>query len=412
MKLFILGFSLLHSTAFLLSAQSNIPQPTHLVVQIAPAPGVPLGKTEEVFYYYDNNGNCFESKTNAWDDTTWVLHARGYYTLNLAGKPTEILERRWDLTTSTLVDNRRTTIGYHTDGQENYRKSELWNSSANMWETGIIQASTFDSTGQLVEFTFSTYAAGMQINGDRSINFYESAGRISAQVKQGWQNGLWQNTGKIEYVYDDSDNEFDTAYARSWNELDSIWAEVSTRSFQTLTSLQRVVLSESLENGDWVPSTLITTNYDANQQVLEQYSENWNTVDMVWVIQNKYEYAYNADQSLLQFKYAYRDNNTGGLHLFIVVDYDYDFYPVSTQLADIQSEVTISPNPAADFVQVYVEGNGISNITLIDLHGKVLARTTTAAKLANLSLAGLPAGTYFLQVKQESGVKVLPIVKN
>ncbi|MBC7776514.1 MAG: T9SS type A sorting domain-containing protein [Phycisphaerae bacterium] len=411
MKSLILTFSLAVELIFSLSAQVNIPQPTHLIVQIAPAPGMPFTKDKEEFYYLDNNGNPYQSKTNTWDGSNWMFSTRGYYTLNAEGKPTEILERKWDMASSTLIDSKRTTIAYETDGQENYRKIETWNTSLNVWEPGIIQTTSFTPDNKVLEFTYESFNAGMQLFGSRETYTY-SGGQISELVGQIWENGIWSNRNKSDFVYNGSDGEYDTILTRNWDEADSSWAEVNFRRTQTVTDTQTVVISEYLLGGVWMPTNLIRTKYDSNKQILEKSQESWEATSMVWIVQFRDEYAYNADQSILQFKVSFRDNNVGILHLFIVVDYDYGSYPVSTVGLAREAKMSISPNPAADFVDIQMEGNETSKISLFDMRGNMVAQTSTAANIAHLLLANLDAGTYFLRVEQGAAIKVLSVVKN
>lgn len=48
-------------------------------------------------------------------------------------------------------------------------------------------------------------------------------------------------------------------------------------------------------------------------------------------------------------------------------------------------------NPTTDFIQVKLDGDEVSNITLLDLRGNVIARTKTDARSAQLSLVGQPS---------------------
>jgi hypothetical protein len=58
-----------------------------------------------------------------------------------------------------------------------------------------------------------------------------------------------------------------------------------------------------------------------------------------------------------------------------------------------------------------MEGNGMTNITLLDLYGKVIVRNTSTSNIVRISLIGQPAGTYLLRVEQGGAIKVLPVLK-
>ncbi len=412
MKLLIFSLSLVLATIFSLSAQVNIPQPTHSVFKIAESPSAMLENFAEQFYYFDNNGNIYQTKSNTWEADTWVLNSREYVTLSAQGVTTEILIRNWDQTTSTLVDASRTTFGYHPNGQENYQKSELWNTATGLWETESITATTFASNDKPQELTYEYYSGVVVIYGTRDFFTYDGTDRISETISQTWVDNMWTNSERTDYVYIGPDEDFDESHLRQWDLITSSWGDVVEQEKQTVTNNQRIVLTEIRDSTTFVPSARNTINYDVNGQETEYIFEGWNDSTSTWTLDRKSEYTYNNDLSISQFKFYLTDFDTDIYYLYLVADFDYGIYPVSTKTPSLQAKVSISPNPTADFVRVNVEGGGISNITLLDVRGNVLARTATAANTANLSLASQPAGVYFLRIEQDGVVKVLPVTKN
>ncbi|MBC7776515.1 MAG: T9SS type A sorting domain-containing protein [Phycisphaerae bacterium] len=412
MKQLFLSFSLVLATAFSLSAQGNIPQPTHYIVQIAESSVDPIENSSEVFVYYDNNGNTYERKSNIWNGSAWVLQFREYRTLNAQGKPTEILSKEWNEATSTLANANRATIGYHTNGLENYEKYEIWNPISGLWETQSIETTIFGPNDKAQERSYEFYSNGVLILGNRNFYVYDGAGRIAENIKQSLLNGTWTNTEKTDYLYNGADKDYYESSSRNWNEFNGIWGDIVRRKTQTVTSAQQIILSEVLDGFGWRPTDRITNNFDSNDQLTKHIYEEWDNNTSVWTIDSEYEYTYNNDLSIKQLKFYATDFNTEMLYLYALVDYDYNVYAVSTQTPALQAKVSISPNPTADFVRLELEGKEISNITLLDLRGNVLARTTTASRIALFSLANQPPGTYFLRVEQGGATKVLPVVKN
>ena len=412
MKSLILSFFLAFAGLFSLSAQGNIPQPTHEVTQIAFGPSLPFNNSDETYNYYSNDGYLYESKTNAWDGANWVLDQRIYYTLNAAGKPTTYLRRKWDAATSSLIDNSRATFGYHTDGQENYRKDETWSAMTGTWETEAVNTTTFTPSNKILVSTSTYYDAGLPLYGSRNNYSYDGADRVSTRIVESFDSGVWMNNEKVDYIYNGASTDFAEADSRYWNEPTSTWSSVLSRDLQTVTNTQQITLTEHTNGSNWFPSSRNTLEFDANHQLLSYYAEGWDDVAADWTPQVKFENIYNNDQSIAQFKYYIKDFDTGLLYAFAVVDYDYETYAVSTQHPVLAANVSVSPNPTADFLQIEVANKEASNITLLDLHGKVVAQAGTESNRANLSLVGQPAGIYLLLVEQGGAVKMIPVVKN
>jgi hypothetical protein len=412
MKLLTLSFTLVFATIFSLSAQVNIPQPTHTVFKTAENPSATLENFAENFSYYDNNGNTYQTQSNNWEAGAWVLANREYYTLNAQGMKTEILRRDWDLATSTLVDAYRFTFGYHPNGQENYRKEESWNTANGLWETQQITATTFASNDKPQEITNEYYTDGLVTFGLRDIYSYDGTDRISEIINQTLDNSIWTNSEITDYVYNGPDEDFEESHSRLWDVITASWGDVVDQEKQSVTDTQRIILTEIRDSTTFIPSSRTTIDYDVNGQATDYLFEDWNDSTATWKVNRKLEYTFNNDLSISQFKFYITDFETDIFYLSLVSDSDYGIYSVSTKTPALQAKVSILPNPTADFVRVNVEGDGISNITLLDLRGNVLVRTTTAANTANLSLARQPAGVYLLRIEQNGAVKVLPVTKN
>jgi hypothetical protein len=182
------------------------------------------------------------------------------------------------------------------------------------------------------------------------------------------------------------------------------------RSTQTGTALQTIKVDEYHNTGNWMAHLIATSNYSNDGQILSYVEDRWNVVNSNWNVEYKVESTYNPNKSIHQHILYQRSETFDTLYVWYIFDYDYGNYPVSVHPAIGEARVSLFPNPTSDFVQVALEGKEIYNITLSDLHGKVLARTSTA-NTANISLAGHAAGVYLLHIEQDGAVQVIPVVK-
>lgn len=411
MKSLMLTFSFALAALLSLSAQGNIPQPTHEVDKYTPNP-LSLPQPEyEYFYYYNGNGDLYEYKSNRWDGANWVLNSRVYYTLNANGDPTQILYRRWNVDSSQLLDSYRTTLEYQPNGLLVSTKRERWYPNEGEWKQDYLRTTMYFSNDKIQEDTRQYYSEGIQTHGNKYIYQYDTLYRESQFVYQTWNQGIWENYSREDFSYPGADAYNYQAFSRYWDAASSIWEAVNYRATQTGNALQTIKVGEHNFGGNWVLLDRATFAYTIDGQTLATMFENWNTTASNWRMNSKTEYTYNADKSIHQKNVFVRDVPTDSVFLKIIEDYDYGSYPVSTNTPSSQAKLRISPNPASDYLQIALEGKDISNLSLLDIHGKVVASSTTASNTAQLSLIGQPAGNYFLRVEQNGSVQVLPVVK-
>ncbi len=411
MKSLLLAFSFIISAVLSLSAQGNIPQFTHSVTQLVLSPGGALTNVDEIFNYYDSNDHLYQSKANAWDGTGWLLNNRAYYTLNAQGLPTQILYKAWDGATSTLTDSSRVTIGYDGNGQQNFRKEETRNTATNQWVVTFVATSTFTPSNKLLESANEYYDAGTVLYGFRNQYLYDSQDRVSTEIYQNWYNGNWENQLKTDFEYAGNDADYSISTERFWAGDSNDWGVINFRTTQTVTTAQRELVNEYFNGSDWQLNVRTTFKYNPDGQVGIYTVDGWDDATSGWITSSRYYYVYNNDLSIAQLKFYLKENASNNLYLHGVIDYDYNAYLVPTKAPELQAKLSIFPNPTADFIQVAFETNAMSNLSLLDLHGKVVASTTTASNSAQLSLREQPAGTYLLRVEQGGALQVLPVVK-
>lgn len=84
---------------------------------------------------------------------------------------------------------------------------------------------------------------------------------------------------------------------------------------------------------------------------------------------------------------------------------------VSTTDEQSKAIFSVSPNPVQDELNVQTD-SPIAAIRLFDLHGRTILAKEGKAVSKRISMAHLPSGTYFLQVKTQDGVGMKRIVKS
>jgi hypothetical protein len=251
--------------------------------------------------------------------------------------------------------------------------------------------------------------AGRGTSGTRFNYQYDCLDRKSQEIKLNWINGIWENGYITDYSYPGLDELNFEALTRI-PDGGAPLGLLCKRSTQTGTALQTIKVDEYHNTGNWMAHLIATSNYSNDGQILSYVEDRWNVVNSNWNVEYKVESTYNPNKSIHQHILYQRSETFDTLYVWYIFDYDYGNYPVSVHPAIGEARVSLFPNPTSDFVQVALEGKEIYNITLSDLHGKVLARTSTA-NTANISLAGHAAGVYLLHIEQDGAVQVIPVVK-
>ncbi|MDO9185415.1 MAG: T9SS type A sorting domain-containing protein [Bacteroidia bacterium] len=84
-------------------------------------------------------------------------------------------------------------------------------------------------------------------------------------------------------------------------------------------------------------------------------------------------------------------------------------------IEEIDINLTLYPNPAADFVVLSVQNTNIQNMTylLYDMQGKLIENKKLNSNQTSISMADLANDIYFIKVlDNDSELKVFKIIKN
>jgi uncharacterized delta-60 repeat protein len=74
--------------------------------------------------------------------------------------------------------------------------------------------------------------------------------------------------------------------------------------------------------------------------------------------------------------------------------------------------IKLYPNPAKDVLRIEGLNESINTIiSIIDMQGKVITKTTTSTSTCSLNVKQLPSGTYFVQLESEHNITTLKFVK-
>ena len=79
-------------------------------------------------------------------------------------------------------------------------------------------------------------------------------------------------------------------------------------------------------------------------------------------------------------------------------------WPVSIDQAE-EGTIRLYPNPVNNVLNIALQGSDVNEVVVIDIYGKTVARTTVAQGNNTMDISALPAGMYFVQLRENGSVK-------
>ena len=183
-------------------------------------------------YSYGVTGNVTEILMDGYN-SSWSPWSRRHFTLNGAGKPTQILLENW--VNSAWVNSSQINSTYNNNGDQTDRVLQFWNTSSSAWKNNSRERyaytgshldtltdytwnnawiknsrNTYSPAGTLDSMTIDTWN-GTQWEGDKRYVRTWSQGKLISVVEKGF-NSTWQTTWKHEYIYDSNGNHIKTNF--------------------------------------------------------------------------------------------------------------------------------------------------------------------------------------------------------
>jgi hypothetical protein len=144
-----------------------------------------------------------------------------------------------------------------------------------------------------------------------------------------------------------------------------------------------------------------TTELEINSRhfVVQRSTGNGNWVDLATIAA--------AGNSSTTQQYSLVDNTPAkGINLYRLLQVDNDgkaeYSVTRSVLFGSQYEVTVAPNPASDFINVFVgtNGNEAFTVQLHDMNGRLLKTVTSREARVQLATSSLPKGLYMVKVME------------
>ncbi len=272
------------------------------------------------------------------------------------------------------------------------------------FETRSIITTEFNSDGLPVRKKLMFRIAGALVNTDSSIYQYDSQGREIFSEDFTWttaNGGTWQNSAKSTTTYDLN------ADTISFQTI-SVYVSNTWRPYRQIITHQLSLPSGKELSSDtyqWLGSSYywnrrLTKTYDSRDRLVEDYFyADWNN-DSTSIGQDFRAFTYFDTTDIIRTEVYWISDNSA----------PYQKQTATYNSLDDLGNIGIDnfqllafrafPNPSSDMVELVLPSAAPALIQLMDMQGRVVLREESIGTNPTMSVNGLPAGAYVLQLQQ------------
>jgi hypothetical protein len=153
---------------------------------------------------------------------------------------------------------------------------------------------------------------------------------------------------------------------------------------------------------DFVPLNKIEYEYDNNQNSVLYSEYSWSENDWVKIWDNQYENLYDMDDNLIERIVSYKP---GGMTEYeTTLKYIWGYLDIASVPETNEVQITIFPNPTANFVNIQSEDE-IKRLILLTTNGQLVQEVSGVyASAHQLDLSRLSSGNYILVIETVAGL--------
>jgi hypothetical protein len=241
------------------------------------------------------SANIFSQKIDTiinerWNDNTWQISGRSFYTYNSDCRLTSNTVQDWDTTSKSWVNNSLFTYTYLSGDYVSEFLFQIWNSNLNAWTNFVRISYTFNASFKVTKSIEQSWLSNTWQNSRRITNTYNANGYLIKSLTEQWLGGIWQNS--ILDIYTNNSNGNPTEILdETWKIAASTW-DTSSRNTYTYNQDNKMLtdLLQLWQNNKWVNNFLTTNTYDFNNCLINELAQAWNINNNKWV--NLYQRIY------------------------------------------------------------------------------------------------------------------------
>lgn len=345
---------------------------------------------QQSIFTYGENPLPIEMVQQAWVAGQWINAFKFTYTYNEAGLPTFSMGYIWDAENSIWTEYVKMTYVYAEGGLLSELQFELFFMTS--WITSGVNYYTYDASNRVIEILQKELDfESMQLINESITTFSFEGELLAEEISKYWleEEGIWENDYKTTWTYLP-----EGVYEK---EINMHWDGI----------------------GNWINYTETTATYDANWNLIEEFTIWWDNGS--WVNYEMITRTYDPSGNILTILVQVWEakgwvNSSMEENTYMTVGME-DF----GALTNSNFELKVYPNPFAMQTKIsfHTAGNQNIELSVLDLSG----RSVYYQKLSNiqaskqeiiwngLDFSGqqLHNGLYFIKLKSATHTEVVKV---
>lgn len=336
------------------------------------------------------------SYQDIWFDNTWddVGIFKSYY--GSSGNLDSILSFLPD--ESTPYDKE-----YHTYTLSGRKASILYiryNTSRQRWENFLKISYTYNDVNfSVIELT-EYFNNGNWENEARVVRNYDFDSRLLKETFEEWNQNSWRFTKKAEYYY--KSPSLKGLFNFVWNQVNNSW-DTASEKIDILNPGVGILESNLLikNNSVWTNSERTVYGYGSNG--VSDTVTTFQNDSSSWKFKERYYYTYGSNGLEAITYQSYQITWGGQLKWVNWIRRRYEFNQALSQNSNINSSISVYPNPANQWVKIKFEEDK-NSIEIYDLKGDLVLNDFSDKGEKELDISKLSSGLYLLRIQNASGI--------
>ncbi len=344
---------------------------------------------DRTLYTYDADQNV-TSKIYIERDSMgqWVNQDRSIYTYDDQHQVLNELQQQWDGT--EWKNNTQTVYSYDGNLDQISITYQNWNDP--VWSNSFQLLFTYDGHHNILTRISQVWLGTDWSNGTRQVNTYDAGDHITLRLYQNW-NVVWSDVARSIYKYD-VNQDLDTLIYQRWMFND--WNDDYRNLYDFDAHHNRVYILEQLAVGInvWVDQDRYRYMFDQYDHITHLVYDSY--LNNIWTNVYQYNIINDDDQNRATEVFQTWEND------WVNADSTQYYYTGITAVHELweQELITITPNPANDFIFVQYPQPVNGTVAIYSVQGTRLLQFKTRNENAfRINVASLLPGIYFVALQ-------------
>ena len=347
---------------------------------------------------FDVFGNILIHKMDNWSNKAWYPETMNFFTYDANGNMLTYLAELWNSGAWWKSDSDT----YTYDAKGNLLSDiNVYSMDGIIWYNYLKTTYTYDTNGNMLTKLLAQWnITWLNYRKDTFTN--DTNGNRLSDLSQLWQDTIWVNDYQWIYTYDVNEYLISDLH-KKWQS--NVWVTIG-RDIYTYDANGNLLIDllQGLESTTWVNTILYTYTYDVNGNSITGKIEIWNNnkwqpgIDNLNIFSQK-KLLIGKTSNIYRYQAHWLSFPVGITNFYNISNFE---------------KVSIYPNPANDFVSIYVQeysGKIKAVINLYSITGGLIKTLQIKNILTQLNISDLSKGVYIVKITNTNEEIVKKIIK-